>query len=315
MQKEKLLPAGYCGNVRHAVGAKSDNIVSFLGVIANYQQINEILKNIHLPGYQLAFNELRFSCSFFPIRQKAQNYVQRCIKVFFSDDQIRAMKDSVFRTYTTNPNWYCTTLNISLALDLDLTQHYDYINKLKACIAYQKPKAPPMVYRGLYMSALELFFYWQKDIFYIPSFTSSSTDRKKAFDGNVLIEIDTSRFNDFTTLIQNGQSGYDESECLISAYNIYQFYSLTLENDKVILRLMLLPYEDYNDKYKHEIKNCVHDTPECVIKGAQEESRVRTVEPQTLFDQYNGLRKCYFELQCKSNTRRANEKNNIINYK
>jgi len=147
-----------------------------------------------------------------------------------------------------------------------------YSKDLKSCIGWQTPKFSGLVYRGALHSPLEIFIMSFKRRFYIPSFTStavnpnrllfnpfpdSNADSKTAYQ-NIIFEIDTSNFPNFSTLIQTHQTQYpDETECLLSCYNIYSWQGFRVNKFNVpktnisvnvgIVSLKVEVYEQYHD--------------------------------------------------------------------
>lgn len=222
--------------------------------------------------------------------------------------------DAIIYKYTSGPNWWCTRINLLLALDKLDAEYALYIKKLNYCIIYQSPKHHGKVYRGALHSPIEIFIFAFKKIFYIPSFTSTSISRDGCFWDpwdeektqknlqNVMFEIDISDYNDKTTLIKPHQTEYSgESECLLSCYNIYawQGYSFDVKNNVPLVRLKLLNYSENSDPEKGSIKGQKHgDIPVIWLEKKGEIPRTREMSPiqldyhlKLLFDSYERNRK------------------------
>jgi len=205
-------------------------------------------------------NEYREIASFMSRRTKGTNYIKNCMGMFKSDEfeNVKKNKNSIMRRYTTEKGWFCTTVNLLLASDHNIlaTQEYSlYVRQLKSLLGFKKEhRHKGIVYRGANMTPIELLTYRFKKIFYIPSFVSTSTVLGKAFTKyNTTIEIDLSEFSDYSGLIvYPDESQYDESECLISCYNIYEYLGYDLE--KSILKLKVKNYYKYNDEKTNSIK-------------------------------------------------------------
>jgi hypothetical protein len=250
---------------------------------------------------------LKRLCSFLVVRIKGQNYQKHCMGLY--DEDMRNLiveqksRDAIFQIYTSSSSYVYTKINIFLALDANLDKwdkyheifYYEYIRKLKCCIGWQQPKYSDIVYRGATMSALELYTYYFKKKFYIPSFVSTSLKKEVAlrapFKGNVLFEIDLSEFNQFTTMIQEQQSKFDEDECLLSCYNVFEFKGVTLQKfegqDIVVMKLTLKDYEKCNDIENHSIIGATHgDIPTKFLKSGSEFLKNRDVTATKLYEIY-----------------------------
>jgi len=145
------------------------------------------------------------------------------------------------------------------------------------------------------MSPLEIWTFKFKDTFYIPSFTSSSLQRTKAekFDGNVMLIVDTSEYNNFTTIIQPHQSKYAEDECLISCYNVFKWvsYSYNPGDKYVTVELKLVNYDVANSIQTHSIIGAEHgNVPIKYLKSGSEKLKNRHLTAQefdTCYREFN----------------------------
>jgi len=248
---------------------------------------------------------LKRLCSFLVVRTKGQNYQKLCMGLYEKEirDQIVEQKsrDEIFKIYTSSKSYVYTKLNIFLALDTNLDKwdlphqlfYYEYIRKLKCCIGWQKPKYSDIVYRGATMSPLELYTYFFKKKFYIPSFVSASLKKKVAlrapFKGNILIEFDLSEYNQFSTIIQKQQSIYKESECLLSCYNVFEFNGVTLQKingqDIVVMKLTVKDYDECNDIENHTIIGATHgDIHQKYLKSGSDTLKNRDVTSKQLYE-------------------------------
>jgi hypothetical protein len=252
-----------------------------------------ILKNDSLDNK--LFHSLKDICSFLPVRIKGSNYQSYCMGLYSTKERDNIVRPdnrtATIKRYTSEDNWFCTRINLYLAIDTALLENYSkYIKELKCCIGWQQPKYKGLCYRGAFMSPFEIWTYQFKGRFYIPSFTSTSIKKDvavKTFKGNTLFEIDTTAFNRFTTLIQNNQTVYQtENENLLSCYNVYQFVSYTYNKDDpyVLVRLQLIDYDIANDIITHSIKDADHGNLPSTLVKAGEKTKNRNVSPKELYD-------------------------------
>lgn len=240
------------------------------------------------------FHKLKNLCNLIPVRKKGKMFQTHCMGLYSNAVRDKIVSEyykiSVFKRYTSEDNWFCTRINIYLALDAEVLPKYsEYIKELKCCIGWQEPKYKGTCYRGAKMSALEIFACQFKDTFYIPSFWSTSLNKNVAtetFTGNVLFEIDISEFNNFTTIIQKNQSIYSkEEECLLSCYNVYKWigYGYNDIDNYVTVRLKILDYGKLNDIQTHSIINPNNKKfPEKYLKSGSQTLKNRNVSAKEL---------------------------------
>jgi len=88
------------------------------------------------------------------------------------------------------------------------------------------------LFRGIELSDIEINEMIRNNIFYIPSFTSTSYDFKKCFNNkNTIIYIENSNLNKYGMNVVN-YSQYNESEVLLNCYNKYEFIKEEYINGK-----------------------------------------------------------------------------------
>lgn len=265
--------------------------------VSNMDQYNVILNNDNLSNNE--FHKLKDICSFIPIRTKGKEYQKCCMGLYENKVRDKVVSEEykkvVFKRYTTEENWFCTRINIYLALDAPILNKYsEYIKELKCCIGWQKPKFSGICYRSANMSPLEIWATKFKDTFYIPSFFSTSTTREVSlrFNGNVLFEIDTTEYNNFTTLIQCDQTVYKENENLISCYNVFKWvgYSYNDGDAYVIVKLKIVSYDKYNDLETHSIVDAKHgDLPLKYAKSGSPEIKNRKLDAKKFNDVFRKI--------------------------
>ena len=104
------------------------------------------------------------------------------------------------------------------------------------------------------MTTDEVAEYEKRQIFFIPSFTSTSKTTAKVFQKNVLIQIEIPpEWSKFCAEITDELTNYDEEEVLLSCYNLYQHCRTEKSNGKRILKLQLLNYESHFDYHTNTI--------------------------------------------------------------
>jgi hypothetical protein len=94
-----------------------------------------------------------------------------------------------------------------------------------------------------------------KDIFFIPSFTSTSTTQ--AFKKNKLFHVEISPdWSKFRVEITPELTAYPtENEILFSCYNLYQYVRTEKSNGKKMIKLRLINYEEHFDYHTNTILN------------------------------------------------------------
>ncbi len=108
---------------------------------------------------------------------------------------------------------------------------------------------------GADMSPSEIQAYETKEIFFIPSFTSTS--KSMPFKGkNTLFHIEISpEWSKFCMEIQTQHTKYDEEEIIFSCYNLYRYIKTEKSNGQRIIKLQLMNYEKYFDCETNTIFN------------------------------------------------------------
>lgn len=184
--------------------------------------------------------------SFLPVVQKGSNYRKYCLGWLAEDEKPSTIQDCVLK-YTSGSDWYCSEVNFALASDSSSLKTYgSYIKQLKYCIC-KSPGYAGTVYRGVQMSTTEIAAYESQNMFFMPSFTSTS--KTTPFDKNTLIHIDiTPEWSKFCMDIRPSFTKYaNENEVLLSCYNLYRYERTEKSNNKRIIKLSLVDYEKYFD--------------------------------------------------------------------
>ena len=193
-------------------------------------------------------------CSFFPVRIMGQNYVNYC------------QREIEHEQYDFNQFFqHEHTINLYLAVDAPMLSSYcNEIITLHKLITCQPEKYKGFLYWKTRKNALELVIMSFKSMFYIPCFITATMNEKyaKAAKGNVLFVIDTTEYNENSMIIRKSQNRhkFKNEECIITCYNIFQWISIQLEDDYVLVNLKI---KDYNqnrevDKIKDMVPNNIH---------------------------------------------------------
>ncbi len=105
------------------------------------------------------------------------------------------------------------------------------------------------------MSPLEIAAYESKNIFFIPSFTSTSTT--KPFEKNTLFHVEISpEWSKFCVEIKPEWTAYPtENEILFSCYNLYQYIRTEKSNGQRIIKLRLINSETHFNYHTNTILN------------------------------------------------------------
>jgi len=265
-------------------GVQGDHQTSMGLAFSVEKLVSVLLSDSFMQDDSAQFHRVKEFALFFPVRHKLPNFKLHVLG-FLSGPEFQSLCDystrvptkakphkdltpagcAVLKEYTSGKHWSCTRVNLSLALDVLQGTWANYAKKLKAVIGWQTPKWSGITVRGALHSPLEIFVMCLKKIFYLPSFTSTSRRQDTPFwnpykEGakpdknwqNVIFEIDSRVYPNFTTIIQTNQSEYDESESLLSCYNIYRWvgYKIRPTDGAMVIRLLIEDYQLYQDGEK-----------------------------------------------------------------
>ncbi|CAF1283723.1 unnamed protein product [Didymodactylos carnosus] len=93
-------------------------------------------------------NENEPYVNFYPVRQKGTNYLKYCVGLL-EDHDLPQHTYRVIKKYTSGKNWYCSTINFSLATDSPtLETHALFIRQLKYSIGITPMYWTGYVFRG-----------------------------------------------------------------------------------------------------------------------------------------------------------------------
>eukprot|EP01001_Neometanema_parovale_P009240 NODE_5488_length_941_cov_139.459658_g5266_i0.p1 GENE.NODE_5488_length_941_cov_139.459658_g5266_i0~~NODE_5488_length_941_cov_139.459658_g5266_i0.p1 ORF type:complete len:268 (-),score=55.62 NODE_5488_length_941_cov_139.459658_g5266_i0:137-877(-) len=213
---------------------------------------------VELDGSKLAAVEGDM-VNFLVTQRKQDNYLKYCSGVvegashkgmFPYEGGPFAEPDAVLdtiRLYTDHTTGLCTQVNLSLAADSpSIKKHADYIVALRDAI-FQTPLLDdgcmPYLYRGVELADVELAEMERLKHFFIPSFTSTSSDRGKAYDKNALLVIKPHHTKYAATIVPEMSKFYDaEKETLFACYTSYRLERVETVNK---MRLITLSVDDF----------------------------------------------------------------------
>lgn len=286
----------------------SDEEHTQFAIVSSADSLFELLSN---PGFHDEESEAFYKLKKLVVPLPVRKVLSRCwtsvwlnpandeetVELFDGAGRLSTKGDGFIWKYTSGKNWYCTRINLLLALDRLEEAQIEYVQSLHQCIIHQTPKFSGKVFRGALHCPVEIFIFCFKRFFFIPSFTSTSTsidrffwnpwDEEKAKTQynlqNILFEIDISEYNRRSTLIQQHQTRYNEDECLLSCYNIYEWKGYRVLNGIPIVSLKVLNFEEYCDRNTGSIKGAQHgDVPMAWLEKKGEVTRTRDMTPAQL---------------------------------
>ena len=90
--------------------------------------------------------------NFYPVLKKGPNYIKYCIGWLSNEEKPRSKRECIYQ-YTSGPNWYCTEVNMALALDSsNLYRYASYIRQLKYSIGMSEMRFTGTVFRGQHIA-------------------------------------------------------------------------------------------------------------------------------------------------------------------
>jgi len=136
--------------------------------------------------------------------------------------------------YTSAPGWFCTGVNLGLALDYApyVKKHSLYIRHLKYCCG-KLPGWKGVGYRGVNMTPLERKSMKEAGRFYLPSFTSVSREFKKCFttSKNTILKINIASGKDNILTTPKLSKYFNvEAEVILSCYTLFEYVKTTKDN-------------------------------------------------------------------------------------
>ena len=168
---------------------------------------------------------------------KQPNYLKHCNRV---ESTINAIE--TINKYTDHTSQYFAKINFALASDSNkLGEYKDYIPQLKASILSQPLLEDCILYRGVDLSEMEIAEMERLKSFYIPSFTSTSTDSSRAYKKLATMVIKVPYGCKYACSITEQLSKFhsEEKEILLSCYSAFHLERVERDNGTTILNLFL----------------------------------------------------------------------------
>eukprot|EP00992_Anisonema_acinus_P008541 TRINITY_DN4651_c0_g1_i1.p1 TRINITY_DN4651_c0_g1~~TRINITY_DN4651_c0_g1_i1.p1 ORF type:complete len:238 (+),score=62.61 TRINITY_DN4651_c0_g1_i1:31-714(+) len=176
----------------------------------------------------------------FLVTDKKQPQFRRyCLGLPPIDEAVNVVE--TFRRYTDHTTGYCSTVNMSLASDSSsLSEHGHYIRQLRDCIV----KSPigdlgcGPCYRGVELSSLEMEQMEKLKTFFIPSFTSTSMNREKAYNKSALLVVKPCGTRYAASITPELSKFYEsEEETLFACYTAFTLERAERVNRRHVLTL------------------------------------------------------------------------------
>jgi len=177
------------------------------------------------------------SIHFLATSAKGPNYLEFSNNVVLPEDPVKTLQ-----MYTDHSNELYSEVNISLAADgYTISEHSKYIDELRASIIATPLLDDCVVYRGVQLSQLEIDTMVNLKRFFIPSFTSTTTDPTKIYKKNTTLVIKLPFMCKYACSITSNLSKYYESEkeVLIACYSAFFLESLEVINGANVITLSL----------------------------------------------------------------------------
>jgi len=170
---------------------------------------------------------------FMVTNKKEKHYLEYCNDVVLPNDPV-----GTINKYTDHPTQLFAKVNLALASDSPvIKEQSQFIQQLRASIIDQPLFDDGFLYRGCDFSEQEVIQMEKLKSFFIPSFTSTSVDKDKAYQKNSLLVIKTPYCCKYSCSITPKLSKYynQEKEVLISCYSAYRLEKIEkVSNTKVI---------------------------------------------------------------------------------
>lgn len=174
-------------------------------------------------GSALAIDDGSGTVHFLAARVKQPNYLKFC------NDPFTTVRDrvSTIRQYTEHKTQLFAKVNLGLAADASsLAEHGDFIKQLRGSILASPLLEHDILFRGVDLSPKEIAQMEKlgKTGFYVPSFTSTSGERSKAYAKSAQLVItvapDTRQACSVTPELSRYHS--EEQETLIACYSAFR---------------------------------------------------------------------------------------------
>jgi hypothetical protein len=168
---------------------------------------------------------------------KAQNFLKHCNEVKPVDNP-----HSVIKQYTEHTTELYLKVNLALAADSEaLEDHGDYITDLRNSVLSQPLLDDGLLYRGVDLSPAEIEQMERLGSFYIPSFSSTSVDSKKAYSKNSTLIFHVPYGCLYACSVTQALSRYydQEREVLLNCYSAFRLQRVEKDGNNSMISLYL----------------------------------------------------------------------------
>jgi hypothetical protein len=172
--------------------------------------------------------------------RKQPNYYEHCNALALAPDPVSTIKQ-----YTDHTNQLYLDINLALAADSPyLKTKGEYIRELRSSILSQPLLDDCILYRGVDLSNREVTEMETLQRFFIPSFTSTSVDKNKAYAKTALLIIKTPFCCKYACSITEDLSKFyhSEKEVLLACYSAFSLEKVEKVNNVDYITLWLDEY-------------------------------------------------------------------------
>ena len=201
-----------------------------------FKDVHKILGKDGFSGSSLSTQE-GDTYHFLVTDTKQPNYLKYCNQVETAINPIETINK-----YTDHTTQYFAKVNLTLASDASkIVEYKDYIPQLRASILFQPTLEDTILYRGVELSDKEMTHMERLQTFFIPSFTSTSTDSSRAYKKNTTMVINIPFGCKYACSITDKLSKYHsvEKEILLACYSAFRLGRVEKDNNSTILTLFL----------------------------------------------------------------------------
>ena len=197
---------------------------------------SRLLGNDALEGSTIA-NLEGDTVHFMVTEEKQKNYWKYCDRIVSATHPVKTIN-----RYTNHETEYYAKVNLALAADTrGLEEHADFIPQLRSSIFAKPLLDDGVVYRGVELSPQELSKMESLGCFFIPSFTSTSIESKRAYSRNSMMVIKLPYACQYACSITEELSRHyaTEREVLIACYSAFRLERVERDNNTNIVSLYL----------------------------------------------------------------------------
>jgi hypothetical protein len=178
--------------------------------------------------------------------KKQPNYYDYCNSLRLPSDPV-----STINQYTDHTNKLYVDVNLALAADSPyLKTKAEFISDLRSSILSQPLLDDGILYRGVDLSKREIEEMERLRHFFIPSFTSTSVDKDKAYAKSALLIVKTPFCCKYACSITPELSKFyhTEREVLLACYSAFSLEKVEMVNGTSYVTLWLDEYNSSQDK-------------------------------------------------------------------